>query len=445
MASSISTLSPPPASDVLDIDDIHMDEAVAMATPVLKPPMLPSRRHPRPLTTSPGFIGYSFKVDGTQYTIREKSAVRKGGRPSHIWKYGSELSTPNLRYISWLCHLCWDNKRIMVMSASNTTRANKHLLEKHRIRGGKQTEEAEEEENSDTAQAVSVTRSVLQQQIHGAHQRPRQITIDRVILTLIQWIILAHIALSCVEMKAFQELLRMLNPVVFEYIYTSGKSVRSFILKEFHHRRLGVVDELQSARSKIHLSFDLWSSPNALSLCGVVAHYLTAGLQSRAILIGLRRVKGAHSGENIAEAILQLISEYGIAEKVGYFQADNAGNNDTCVQAILDVISPTTQAAHRRLRCYGHVINLAAKAFLFGDDPDAFELEIENLEKLKLEIRHERELLAQWRKKGPVGKLHNIVIWIRRTPQRRDSFLELSKDNGHIKRLYSYPTLNTSC
>jgi hypothetical protein len=46
------------------------------------------------------------------------------------------------------------------------------------------------------------------------------------------------------------------------------------------------------------------------------------------------------------------------------------------------------------MRCYGHVINLAAKAFLFSDDPDAFELEIENTEKLKLEIRHERELLT---------------------------------------------------
>jgi hypothetical protein len=44
--------------------------------------------------------------------------------------------------------------------------------------------------------------------------------------------------------------------------------------------------------------------------------------------------------------------------------------------------------------CYGHIINLVAKAFLFGDDPDAFKLEIENAEKLKLEIRYKRELLA---------------------------------------------------
>ena len=88
---------------------------------------------------------------------------------------------------------------------------------------------------------------------------------------------------------------------------------------------------------------------------------------------------------------------------------------------------------HQRLRCFGHIINLSAKAFLFGEDPDAFELEIDNLEKLKLEVRYERELLAQWRKRGSIGKLHNIVVWIRRTLQRRDSFMELSRDHEPMK------------
>jgi hypothetical protein len=62
-----------------------------------------------------------------------------------------------------------------------------------------------------------------------------------------------------------------------------------------------------------------------------VAHYLTADLQSRVILIGLKRVKGAYTNENIAEAILQVINEFRIADKVSYFQADNVGNNDTYV------------------------------------------------------------------------------------------------------------------
>ena len=155
-------------------------------------------------------------------------------------------------------------------------------------------------------------------------------------------------------------------------------------------------------------------------------------------------MQGAHSGENIAEAIVRVIQEYDIADKVGYFQADNAGNNDTCIEAILKEISPSSTANQRRLRCYGHVINLAAKAFLFGDDLDAFELEINTLEKLKLEIRYERELLALWRKRGSIGKLHNLVIWIRRSPQRRESFMSLSRDNTTLKRSYSNSTYRNS-
>jgi hypothetical protein len=38
------------------------------------------------------------------------------------------------------------------------------------------------------------------------------------------------------------------------------------------------------------------------------------------------------------------------------------------------------------MRCYGYVINLAAKAFLFSDNSIAFKLKIKNVEKLKLEI-----------------------------------------------------------
>jgi hypothetical protein len=90
------------------------------------------------------------------------------------------------------------------------------------------------------------------------------------------------------------------------------------------------------------------------------------------------------------------------------------------------------------MRCYSHIINLTAKAFLFGDNPDAFELKIENFKKLKLEIRHERELLVLWRKRGAVGKLYNLILWIRRSSQRRQAFIELSKaDNKNIRRLYS--------
>jgi hypothetical protein len=39
-------------------------------------------------------------------------------------------------------------------------------------------------------------------------------------------------------------------------------------------------------------------------------------------------------GSNQAEHIMKVINDYGIASKVGYFMMDNAGNNDTMMEAL---------------------------------------------------------------------------------------------------------------
>lgn len=60
-------------------------------------------------------------------------------------------------------------------------------------------------------------------------------------------------------------------------------------------------------------------------------------------------------------------------------------------------------------RCFGHVINLVVKAILFGKDADAFEC-CSRQGDVSATTEHER-----WRKKGPVGKLHNLVVAIHRS------------------------------
>jgi hypothetical protein len=133
-------------------------------------------------------------------------------------------------------------------------------------------------------------------------------------------------------------------------------------------------------------------------------------------------VKGAHSGENIAEAMLPILREIGVISKLGFFITNNVSNNNTCVRAIcqsLDIKNPDT----RRVRYLDHIINLAAKAFLFGEDVDAFEL-ITNAR----ERGHLKVLRESWRKKGPISKFYNTIKYIRITPQRREEFRALLKD-----------------
>ncbi|KAF4546956.1 Hypothetical protein D9617_87g078070 [Elsinoe fawcettii] len=85
--------------------------------------------------------------------------------------------------------------------------------------------------------------------------------------------------------------------------------------------------------------------------------------------------------------------------------------------------------AERRVGCAGHITNLVAKAVMLGgtsnDSLEAFEVD------LKEDAQEERAELLQWRKAGPVGKLHNIVTFINRSPQRIQAFIALEHEGGH--------------
>ena len=55
------------------------------------------------------------------------------------------------------------------------------------------------------------------------------------------------------------------------------------------------------------------------------------------------------------------IYEYKIENRIGYFVFNNISSNDTCVRELLSHIKPNILSKHRRLRCFGYIINLAVK------------------------------------------------------------------------------------
>ena len=77
----------------------------------------------------------------------------------------------------------------------------------------------------------------------------------------------------------------------------------------------------------------------------------------------------------------------------------------------------------RHVRCAGHILNLVAKAILFGSDVNAFESELQDLSFVEQE-------LGKWRKKGPTGKLHNVVKYTTASPQRIEAFEDIQRKNS---------------
>jgi hypothetical protein len=81
----------------------------------------------------------------------------------------------------------------------------------------------------------------------------------------------------------------------------------------------------------------------------------------------------------------------------------------------------------RRIRCIGHIINLAVQAFLFQSLIKIDQLKLYDKQEAKGEIRDKVDKRVIFRKIRPLGKLHNIVVHIQSSAGRIKEFKDLAK------------------
>jgi len=232
---------------------------------------------------------------------------------------------------------------------------------------------------------------------------------------LYDWIITDSISFNELNSEKLRALLIYTNPRCKPAI-PDRRTVSDTIGRIYDKAQGNITETLGRAATRINFSFDLWTSGNKLALLGVVGSFINDAGTSITTLLSLPRLHGKHSGFNMAESVGAVISEYGLKEKIGYFITDNAYSNGTCLDYLATEFG--FDRDERWIRCVGHILNLVAQAVLFGTDETAFEDDLANhtLEELQLKA---------WRKRGPLGKLHNLIYWICRSPQRNERLMEL--------------------
>lgn len=211
----------------------------------------------------------------------------------------------------------------------------------------------------------------------------------------------------------------------------ASSTVSSWVQDSFLKNKISIKTVLNNAVSSIHLSFDLWISPNNMSLLAIVAYWSNEEGMLCHGLLGLRRLLGTHSGENQGSIVLSIIKDFQLEKSIGYFTLDNASNNVTALRFIQNHINilyqnipeqvpdATLVNKYRYVQFFGHVLNLVVKVFLYGKKSVQLlsSEEKKNVEKENLDME-------RWWKVGSLGKLHNITVWIHGSPQRREAFCQ---------------------
>ena len=184
--------------------------------------------------------------------------------------------------------------------------------------------------------------------------------------------------------------------------------------------------KIQSAITKVHLSVDVWTSPSYHLHLAVCSHFIDIEEKSYDILLGLPELL-AHHGEHQFYALLPILENFGLTQKLGAVIGDNSGTNDTLCRTISTWLAKekkiTWNPTFWRIRCSGHMINLFAQAFiLFEDEFDLIELYGKLEEEEEDNEQQQKELEIKFRSLGVLGKLHNVIIHIRASPGRTKDF-----------------------
>lgn len=334
-----------------------------------------------------------------QHRLRSKKAFFQS-RISWIYLYGIELEKKNdeNNWIKhWLCKPCYDQGKVKTMAAESTWSCSQHLKGKHGIYPA-------------GVLPTTAVDSPLTSYLDAVHP----LAAERWRCDFMNWIAYDDITFEQASSELLHKVILGGGPHV-KPLLPCARTVRSWVMTTYHERISDVKESLAGATSKINLSFDAWSSPNHLSLLGVVAHWLDSEHTLKTALLGLRPLEG-HHGHEIAAVVSQVIKTFDIEHKLGAFQTDNATNNDTALSALATKI-PGINTRESRLRCFGHMVNLVVKAMLYGNP---------QLQK-ELDDCSDSEAFKVWRKQGAIGRLHNLVTYIGGSDKRRRAFEQSQK------------------
>jgi hypothetical protein len=369
----------------------------------------------------------TYRIKGREY-VRAEDVITNAkpiARKSMVWKDGRGFEIIDIKskvsyYYCRQCHEVEKKDCTLYVAKKGTTPILEHWREAHGVDAA-----GNAIQKGDIAERLTKqkNKNILSELIWS-------IDFEFFKMLLIRWIVYCHLAFFMFENMYFLAVVHYLNSKIAALI-PGRKKIRAWIMEEFSRRKRLLRREFRKARSNIHLSFDLWSSPNCMAVIAINAHWIDSTGRRRTTLLALKEIIGSHSGEAQAAVILRVIKDYKIGKRVGFFMLDNATSNDTAVDIILSKLYPNMtpkQRLRRRLRCLGHVVNLAAQTFILGKDA---EKTLTDLELLEL-VGNFTEIEKTWRKNGVLGKLHNLVKYIRMTPQRRQEFAKCQVDDEDL-------------
>lgn len=324
-----------------------------------------------------------------------------------VWAYGYDIEKEG-KDRHWLCKICVKKKshKPAAYKEKGTANMMDHLFKTHQITAPASQPKGVIEKRRSSNPPKSSQKSIVDAFKLDVSQ-PRDQAIANMFIKsfnrsefrrlLVQYIVSSNRPFTEAENPILRQIFEYLNPAVsIQNAHLSGDTIRSKIISEFEKHSVAIATYLKNRQGLVHISFDGWTARNRLPLYGITCFCRDDEGKPVKLVLGVPEISQRHTGVNIAEVVYSILQTFNVTDKIGYAVLDNAANNDTAMEELGDLLG--FFGANRRGRCFGHILNLSAKALLFAPYEDGKEAdEVHGAAVTDLEWK-------MWRKRGPVGQ-----------------------------------------
>lgn len=255
---------------------------------------------------------------------------------------------------------------------------------------------------------------------------------------LVQLVTVRNLSYNCSSWPELHAFISAINYTAKDVVSLSHGSIQKLVSNSYCVHKDILRRKLQSSLSKLHLSADVWSAPNHKAFLGTCVKFVDRDTkETLQALLAFSELPGldgpgSHGGAEQWKLLHHALQDYDIWHKIGFYTGDNHGSNDKVCRFLgehLNGKGVIWDAKKQRIRCHGHVINLAVQAFLFMDSKEAVQAALEQIEEddeaafgADFIDGFKAQKVLGWRRLGPLGKVHNTAIHMRDSDYRWNLF-----------------------
>ncbi|KAG9387109.1 hypothetical protein A1F94_000001, partial [Pyrenophora tritici-repentis] len=311
-----------------------------------------------------GFVWVEDKYDGfnwSRYPKHCKPPTSLSNRASWVYSHSYRIALrSNVAKVTWICHYCYKHKFTTVGRGIHDVSQSPSAPARHL---------GEDKKGHGLKPQVSALPSLLGKKLSS--NAPFRRAALRLLPTSLPTSIYKSLglrpspgsskttSLSQFESSSFRNMIQLASVEAERALWASHNSVSRYVIRLYNYLLPKVVASLSESMSKVHISFDGWT---------------TKLWRAQGLAYCAPTTDRCHTGEAMAEVVMAIFKQFEITVgKLGYFVLDNAHNNNTTINTL--ALQMGFSATERRLRCGPHTLNLIGQMLLWGEEKESYDNE----------------------------------------------------------------------